>query len=123
MARAHHVQPVQTAYVEREEVTPADRGMSVAERIVNLIGGIIIGLLAIRFLLSLFGANRENVIADFIYTTSQPFAAPFFGLFNYTPQFGVVRFEFETLIAILFYALATAILVRVVTLGRRTDTY
>lgn len=115
MARAHQVQGVPTTYVETER----EDSMGLAARIINLVGGVIVGLLALRFLLSLFGANRGNVIADFIYTTSAPFLAPFFGLFNYDPQFGVVRFEFETLIAIVFYAIAMALLIRIVTLGRR----
>lgn len=96
-----------------------EHGMNVAERVVYLIGGIIVGLLAIRFLLSLLGANRNNAFADFIYDVSQPFVAPFFGLFNYTPQYGVSRFEFETLVAIIVWGLLTVLVAKIVTIGRR----
>lgn len=107
-----------TTYVD-DRIDAVDRGSTLAERIVYLIGSVIISALALRFILSLLGANRGNVIADFIYSFSQPFVAPFFGLFNYTPQVGVVRFEFETLIAMAFYAIAMALIGRLVSLGRR----
>lgn len=92
---------------------------STLARLIYLLGGIIITLLGFRFLLSLLGANRENTFASLIYGASYPFAAPFFGLFNYQPQIGVVRFEFETLIAILFWSFVTWGLVKIVTLARR----
>lgn len=106
-----------------ETVNPqAEYRMTVAERLVYLIGGIIIALLAVRFLLSLLGANRNNGFADFIYTLSHPFAAPFFGLFNYKEQFGSSRFEFETIVAIAVYAIIMAIVARLVTIGsHRTE--
>lgn len=92
-----------------------DAPMSVAARIVSIIGGIIMGLLALRFILSLLGANRENAFADLIYGLSYPFVAPFFGLFNYDATYGKSRFEFETLFAIIVYALLTWLIVRLLT--------
>lgn len=103
-----------------ESVNPrTEHRMTVAERVIYLVGGIVLGLMAIRFLLSLFGANRVNGFADFIYSVTHPFVSPFFGLFNYTEQFGRSRFEFETLIAIAFYGLVMVVLARLVTLGSR----
>lgn len=123
MARVHHVRQHPTYVARDEDEVIVDESSNVmAARIINLIGTTIIGLLALRFLLSLFGANRGNMFADFIYTVSYPFVAPFFGLFNYTPQFGTVRFEFETLVAILAYALLMTLLIRAVTIDRR-NTY
>lgn len=113
----------QTETVPAPEAAPvsarAEHRKTLAEQIVYLIGGILIGLLAIRFILSLLGANRENGFANLIYTLSHPFASPFFGLFNYKEQFGVSRFEIETLVAIAVYALVMAVLARLVTLGSR----
>jgi hypothetical protein len=100
----------------------ADYSMSVAARVVYFVGGVIISLLALRFLLMLFGANRGSVFVDFIYTASRPFVAPFFGIFNYTEQVGRSRFEFETLFAILIYALLTWAIARLLTLGKRDQT-
>lgn len=95
-------------------------GAVIAARVVSIVGGIVLALLAMRFVLSLLGANRANAFADFIYTTSHPFASPFFGLFNYQPQFGVVRFEFETLIAMAFWGFVTWLVIQLITVGTRT---
>lgn len=106
---------------EERSAADADYGMTVAQRVVYFIGGVIIALLALRFLLSLMGANRENTFAAFIYDASRPFAAPFFGLFDYQQQYGVSRFEFETLIAIVVWGLITLGVARLVTLGRHSS--
>lgn len=87
-------------------------GASFIGRVIYIIGGLIVTILSLRFVFSLLGANRGNAIADFVYDTSRPFLEPFFGLFNYQPQFGVVRFEFETLIAIIIYGAVFALLAR-----------
>lgn len=78
---------------------------SIASRVVWLIAGIIITLLAFRFVLILLGANSESGFANLIYTVSHPFAAPFFGLFNYQQQYGESKFELSTLVAMAVYAL------------------
>lgn len=112
MAHVHHNH--QTVYPREHG---ADYGMSILARLIGLIGLVVVGLLSIRFVLVLFGANPANAFANFIYDTSGPLVSPFFGLFNYTPNLGIVRFEFETLIAILFYALVFAVLRRLATIG------
>lgn len=112
---------VPTERVVEEPVTSprAEYGMNVAARIVYFVGGILIALLAIRFLLALLGANPGNAFANFIYTTSHPFVSPFFGLFSYNQTLGRARFELYTLIAIVVYALVMALLARLVTIGSR----
>lgn len=91
---------------------------TLAERVIYFIGGLLVVLLALRVLLSLLGANRENTFADLIYSITYPFVAPFFGLFGYTVQYGVSRFEVETVVAILVYLAITAALAWLVTIGR-----
>jgi YggT family protein len=114
----HRVQAIDDVDDDREVVATAHPA-SVAERIVWLIAGIILALLAVRFILELFGANPGNGFANFIYTTSHPFVAPFFGLFNYNSiNDGVGRFEVFTLIAMAVYAIVAAIIARLVTLNR-----
>jgi hypothetical protein len=93
--------------------------MNVAARLIYLTGGTIITLLALRFLLALLGANPNNAFADFIYTVSHPFAAPFFSLFSYDQTLGSSRFELGTLVAIVVYTLLTGLLARLVTVGSR----
>lgn len=95
---------------------------TVVARIVYTIGGIIMTILGVRFALSLLGANRANDFASFIYSISHPFVAPFFGLFNYQEQIGVVKFEFETLVAIMFWGFITWLIVRLVTIGSHRNT-
>ncbi len=98
-----------------------EHGISVAERVVYFIGGFIMAILALRFLLSLMGANRTNAFASLIYSVSYPFVAPFFGLFNYQTNYGVSRFEYETLIAILVWGLITLAIAKLVTIGSRKE--
>jgi hypothetical protein len=109
-----------------DPVTPEDavvapnNGLNVAARIVWFIAGLILLLLAFRFVLSLLGANPANGFADFIYTTSQPFVAPFFNLFSYDNiQYGTSRFEVYTLVAMAVYAAVAWLLSYLFTIGRR----
>lgn len=99
----------------------ADHAAWTGARFVWLIAGILEALLAMRVILSLLGANRASGFADFIYTVTQPFVAPFFGLFNYQMQYGVVRFEFETLVAMAVYAFIAWIIARLMTIGTHTS--
>ncbi|HEX8349066.1 MAG TPA: YggT family protein [Hymenobacter sp.] len=96
-------------------------GSNLAARIVRFIAGTIIGLLALRFLLSLLGANRGNTFADIIYGITYPFVSPFFGLFGYDATYGRSRFEFETLVAMLVYALLAMAIARALTIRNRTQ--
>jgi uncharacterized protein YggT (Ycf19 family) len=111
--------PTDDVYAERPVSARDDHRMNVAARAIWFVGGVIMALLALRFLLRLLGANPANGFADFIYTVSHPFAAPFFGLFSYTADLARGRFEFETLIAIVVYGLIAWGLARLVTLGKR----
>lgn len=114
-------EPAAGEQVTRREVsevreTPPS-GMTLAARIIWFIAGVLLVLLAFRFVLALLGANPNNGFADFIYTTSHPFVAPFFSLFGYKLQYGVSRFEIYTLVAMAVYALIAYGLVKLVTIG------
>ena len=77
----------------------------ILKRVVWYIAGVIIALLAIRVILLLLGANRENEFVDFVYALSDIFAAPFYGIFNYQPAYGHSMLELSSLVAIAVYAL------------------
>lgn len=96
-------------------------GAATGERIVYYITGVLLTLLAFRFVLSLLGANRGNAFADFIYSLSYPFAVPFFGLFGYEVQYGVARFEIETLVAMAVYGLVGYGIAKLVNIGRKSE--
>jgi len=128
MALVHRAQP----YVARNrddvvDERPADTvvarddyGVNVMSRVVWLVAGILLLLLAFRFVLSLLGANTGNAFANFIYNTSHPFVSPFFGLFHYNNiQYGVSRFEIYTLVAMAVYAAVAWILSAALNIGRR----
>jgi uncharacterized protein YggT (Ycf19 family) len=118
MARAHTVQT--TRVVRDPDVEGVDQGRSIISQLVWFVAGIILLLLAFRFIFALLGANPSNGIANFIYSTSHPFVAPFFGLFSYNNyQLGATRFEIYTLVAMLVYAAIAWGLSALVNIGRR----
>jgi hypothetical protein len=93
---------------------------NVINRIIWFVAGVILILLAFRFILALLGASPSNGFANFIYDTSHPFVAPFFGHFHYNNiQYGVSRFEIYTLFAMLVYAVIAWILSALVNISRR----
>jgi len=95
-------------------------GVNVLSRVVWLVAGILLLLLAFRFVLSLLGANTSNAFANFIYNTSHPFVSPFFGLFHYNNiDYGASRFEIYTLVAMGVYAAIAWILSAALNIGRR----
>ncbi|MGE5601683.1 MAG: YggT family protein [Nitrososphaerales archaeon] len=83
------------------------------QQAIYLIFGIIEGLLAIRFVLRLLGANPKSGFASAIYGITAPFMAPFVGLFG-QPSAGGSVVEFNTLVAIVVYALIAWVLAKVV---------
>ncbi|HET8709545.1 MAG TPA: YggT family protein [Candidatus Saccharimonadales bacterium] len=94
-----------------------EHGMSVLERLIYLAGGIVMVLLAIRFVLVLVGANALNGFVNFIYNITYPLASPFFGIFNYQQNFEGHHFEWASLIALVVYGILMAIAARLVTIG------
>lgn len=52
-------------------------------RIVVLLFGILTVLIALRIILLLLGANAGNGLVDFIYGVTEPFVAPFRGIFSF----------------------------------------
>ena len=89
-----------------------------ASNVVWLIAGILLTLLAFRFILMLLAANQYNMFVNFVYALSYPFAAPFFGLFSYTIRGGVSQFELSTLVAMGVYALIAVGITRLITIRR-----
>jgi hypothetical protein len=87
------------------------------QRAVWFIVGFIVTLLALRILLLLLAANQGNAFVDFIYTLSGVFAAPFYGIFNYQPEYGSFVFEISSVVAILIYTLVGWGIAKLLTLG------
>lgn len=102
---------------ERQVVRDVDDSPGVlAARVVWFIAGVILTLLAFRFVFIMLGANPHNSFVNFIYTVSHPFAAPFFGIFGYTQTLGTAKLEWSTLVAMAVYALVAWGLARLFTI-------
>ncbi len=78
-------------------------------------GVVITLLLGSRFLLFAAGASASNTIINALYRLSGPLVTPFVGMINYQPQYGISRFDFESLIALAFYSLIGWIVLALVT--------
>jgi len=119
-------------YERREVVTEAPPATSVAEHVetvtedpyaprrgtnekirqgIYLLFAIITGLIAIRFVLRLFGANPDVPFASFIYGVTSLLVAPFVGLFG-TPVFNGSVLEWHSVVAIIVYMLLAWVLVK-----------
>lgn len=104
--------------VETISTDPFDRRRDTALRLqqgIYLIFGIVEGLIAIRFVLRLLGANAAAGFAAFIYGITAPFVAPFVGLFG-TPNFDGAVLELQSITAIVVYALFAWVLAKIVEL-------
>ncbi len=99
--------------------TPAEQQLAKLERakqIVWFIVGLIVALLALRFVLLALGANPANGFASFIYGLSGIFVAPFEGIFGSEPAAGASYYETASLIAMAVYLLLGWIINRVLEL-------
>jgi len=104
--------------VETISTDPYDRSRDTAFRLqqgIYLVFGIIEGLIAIRFVLRLLGANAAAGFASFMYGVTAPFVAPFVGLFG-TPNFDGSVLELHSITAIVVYALLAWVLAKIVQL-------
>lgn len=108
----------QTTHEVYEPGRGRSKGQIVAARVIWYVAGVILAILALRFVFALLGANPANAFANLIYSLSQPLVAPFFSLFGYSIHYGVARFETFTLVAMAIYALIAFGLARLVTITR-----
>lgn len=110
----------------------ADRGTTVgpaapgplyyARRIVTLLFGILAVLLGLRILLLLLAANPGNPIVDGIYGITEPFVAPFRGVFaiDQVSPTGNSVFDVAAVVALVGWALIYLLIIAILSLGDRT---
>lgn len=103
--------------VRESTVRTRPSGGTLGKRIVYYIGGVILALIALRFLFLLLGANRGSGFVDFIYDLSGIFVAPFVGIFG-EPTFGVSYVETSSIVAFVIYGLITVGIGKLFTLNR-----
>lgn len=117
------VTPANTGYSRTSVYRTGTPGYYRVAQVVWWIVGVIDTLIAIRFVLKLFGANPAPFVR-FIYDLTWPLVAPFHGIFN-TAQVDSSVFEPESIVAILVYLLlawGVVSLIRILGRPRATST-
>jgi uncharacterized protein YggT (Ycf19 family) len=95
--------------------------LSYVRRIISLLFGILAVLLGLRILLLLLVANQQNAIVDFVFNVTEPFVAPFRGIFAFdqvTPGGGSV-FDVAAVVALIGWLLIYLLLMAILRLGDR----
>lgn len=95
--------------------------LSYARRIVSLLFGILAVLVVLRILLLLLVANQTNAIVDAIYAITEPFVAPFRGIFNFdavSPGGGSVL-DIAAVVALVGWFLIYLLIMAILSLGDR----
>ena len=117
------VTPVTTSSTSRTAVYRESTSSNRTIQIIWWVVGLVDTLIAIRFLLKVFGANPAPFVR-FMYDLTWPLVAPFHGIFN-SDQVGRSVFEPESLVAIVIYLLigwGVVSLIRILSRPRSTTT-
>jgi len=104
------------AYVE-----PSQGPLYWARRVLTLLFSILAVLLGIRVILFLLAANQQNQVVDFVYGVTEPFVAPFRGIFSFdqvTPGGGNV-FDIAAVVAFIGWLLVYLLLMAILSLADR----
>ena len=103
------------AYVE-----PAPGPMFYVRRVLSLLFGILAVLIGLRILLLLLVANQGNAIVDFIYDATEPFVAPFRGIFQFDQVVvGDATLDVAAVVALVGWLLIYVLLMAILRLGDR----
>ncbi|MDQ6882641.1 MAG: YggT family protein [Candidatus Dormibacteraeota bacterium] len=98
------VAPVAGVRTSRTDIYRSGAGNERVAQVVWWVVGLIDTLIAIRFLLKMFGASTASAFVSFMYALTDPLVAPFHGIFNTASQ-GRSVFEPESVVAIIIYTL------------------
>ena len=93
-----------------------------ARRVVSLLFGILITLLILRIVLLLLVADPGNSIVDFVYSVTEPFVAPFRGMFQFDAvASGDRTLDIAALVALIGWTLIYALIMAILRLADRSD--
>ncbi len=101
--------------------SPTTKPLYRGTQVVWYILGLIIVILAFRFVLKLLGANAQAGFSSFIYTISYPFAAPFLKVFRASEVGGGI-FEWTTLLAMFVFFLVAWGIVKIFSMSKTVST-
>ena len=95
--------------------------LTVVRRVVGLLFGILEVLLALRVILLALGANSGNGLVDGIYNATEPFVAPFIGVFsiNHVHPTGSSVIDVAAIVAIVGYGLLAILIDSVLRIADR----
>jgi hypothetical protein len=94
-----------------------------ARRVVSLVFGILAVLIGLRILLLLLVANPGNAIVDFVYGITEPFVAPFRGIFRFDEvRGGDATLDIAAVVALIGWLLIYLLIMAILRLGDRNAT-
>ncbi|TME34974.1 MAG: hypothetical protein E6I62_01555 [Chloroflexi bacterium] len=101
-----------SGYVAPAYVATGPTPVTIARRVVDTLFGILELLLIIRILLLALGANSGNALVDGIYNITDPFVAPFIGVFNINHVYptGTSVIDVAAIVAMVGYAILALII-------------
>jgi succinate dehydrogenase hydrophobic anchor subunit len=105
--------------VVREHVPTRRAGL--LEMLVGWVAGLVMILLAIRFVFSLLAVNQANGFSNFTYNVTSGFVSPFNGLFSSNPSSGLGYFDLPAVAAVLVVALVAWAVVAILRSTRRAE--
>ncbi len=79
--------------------------ITVVSQTIKYVTYFVVILLAVRFILALFGFDPGNILVNLVYTLTSPLVMPFNALLNVDITSGVARFELHTILAVIVYFL------------------
>jgi uncharacterized protein YggT (Ycf19 family) len=124
-----YVPPAAAAPQTNVNVDGTDRGYArtaspgplyYARRVLSLLFGILAVLIGLRILLLLLVANEGNAIVDFVLSVTEPFVAPFRGIFSFdVVQAGQSQLDLGAVVALIGWLLIYLLIMAILRLGDR----
>jgi hypothetical protein len=112
--------PVTGEVVTTTRVTQSPSTAEVVRRIVVFIFALIQVDIVLRILLLLIGANADNAIVSFIYTTSDWFVGPFNGLIGTNAlHHGGSVLDVAAIVALIGWTILELVIIAAINIGRR----
>jgi uncharacterized protein YggT (Ycf19 family) len=92
-----------------------------ARRVLSLLFGVLFVLLIVRIVLLLLVANPGNDIVDFVYSVTEPFVAPFRGIFQFDEVVaGDATLDIAAVVAMIGWLLIYLLIMAILRIGDRS---
>ena len=92
-----------------------------ARRVLSLLFGVLFVLIIVRIVLLLLVANADNNIVDFVYSVTEPFVAPFRGIFQFDQVVaGDATLDIAAVVALIGWLLIYLLIMAILRIGDRS---